>query len=234
MDIVSTFGQLASQSPPLVAALILGLMTSLSPCPLGSNLAAIAMLARGAPAKREEIMRVLAYGAGRVTTYLLLGIAVGLIGEQALQIFSPLQAHSELLLAIVLGISGLALLGKITLEFSFDSSGLGKFVKEGAVGAFLLGLALAFVFCPVSAALFLGGVVPLLFSTHDLIGIPLAYGLGTSLGVGAMAIAFDLAARSGGKRFHIPPAWTKAIEAGMGILFLAASAFYLLAYAGVL
>jgi cytochrome c biogenesis protein CcdA len=56
------------------SAFWLGILTSLSPCPLATNIAAISFVARrvGSPAK--VFLTGLLYTAGRTLTYLVLGI----------------------------------------------------------------------------------------------------------------------------------------------------------------
>jgi cytochrome c biogenesis protein CcdA len=64
----------------LGTALWLGLLTSVSPCPLATNLAATAYLARRVDSKMRAIFGTLAYTLGRVAAYAIIAalLAAGL------------------------------------------------------------------------------------------------------------------------------------------------------------
>ena len=55
------------------SALWLGVLTSISPCPLASNIAAISFLSRRVGRTREVLLSGLLYTAGRTLAYLGLG-----------------------------------------------------------------------------------------------------------------------------------------------------------------
>jgi cytochrome c biogenesis protein CcdA len=227
MDIVSVLGALAVSSPPLLAGFLLGLVTSLSPCPLGSNLVAIAMLSKGTKSHRGVASVSLAYSAGRSLTYVLASVVVGFAGAAAFQVLTPLQSHYDLILSVILGIAGLMLLGKISFELpALNSERLKSLAGKGLIGAFALGAALALVFCPVSAALFLGGVIPLVVSAKDWLLIPIAYGVGTAVPVLVLPQAIH-ATKKAGKSLSWISAMGEPSSRLLGAAFLLASAYYL-------
>jgi cytochrome c biogenesis protein CcdA len=51
-----------------------------------------------------------------------------------------------------------------------------------------LGILFALAFCPVSAALFFGSLIPLALKQNSAIGLPLIYGIGTGLPVLGFAL----------------------------------------------
>jgi len=197
VDIVSFLGQLSVSSPPVIASFLIGIATSISPCPLGSNVAAVALISKKAGSGKRAALLSLFYAAGRAVTYVLVAALAALFGVAIAGIALPLQVYSELILSVVLLVSGLVLLGKISVNFSIlDSEKLRSLIDKGFLGAFLLGAGLALVFCPVSAALFFGAVVPLVFSTKDWLFLPIAYGIGTAV----PAILFSPALPFAGKK----------------------------------
>jgi cytochrome c biogenesis protein CcdA len=54
----------------------LGVLTSISPCPLATNIAAISFIARKIDSPRHILLSGLLYTLGRSLTYLLLGIVL--------------------------------------------------------------------------------------------------------------------------------------------------------------
>lgn len=77
-----------------------------------------------------------------------------------------------------------------------------KLVESGAPGAFLLGLIFALAFCPVSAALFFGSLIPLALNSQAGTILPFVYGVGTGLPVLIFAVAIALGVTSMSHWFH--------------------------------
>ena len=228
MDLISLLGQLSATSPPLLAALLLGLMTSLSPCPFTSNLAAIAFVVKKSATKRDSVLSAFAYASGRSIMYLILAILVGFVGVTLASLLVPLETYSELILSIILGFSGWVILGKIKIDLTLISPARLPHAK-GMLPAFILGAGLALVFCPVSAALFIGGIIPLMMSTKDWLIVPAVYGIATSLPVLLMSPLVRTVGKMGEKLdmlSHVGDVSTKIL----GLLFLAGSAYYLISF----
>jgi len=228
MDIVSVLGALAVSSPPLLAGFLLGVMTSISPCPLGSNLAAIAVLSRNTKSHGSVAVVSLAYSAGRSLTYIVASMLVGFAGAAAFQVFAPLQSHYDLVLSAILAITGLMLLEKLSFNLpALNSEKLRFLADRGLAGAFLLGAGLALAFCPISAALFLGGVIPLVVSAKDWLLVPIAYGVGTAVPVLVLP-QLAHATKKAGKGAGFVGKLGQSASKLLGVVFLVASAYYLL------
>jgi cytochrome c biogenesis protein CcdA len=104
----------------------------------------------------------------------------------------------------ILIVVGILLLGVIPLRL--PTAGLGRKAAErigswGPAGALLLGILFALTFCPVSAALFFGSLLPLAIEHRSPVVFPALYGIGTGLPVLGFALAIALGARSLGKVF---------------------------------
>lgn len=65
-----------------------------------------------------------------------------------------------------------------------------KFENFGLAGAGLLGLLFALSFCPVSAALFFGSLIPLAVKNDSIVLLPALYGVGTGVPVLIFASLF--------------------------------------------
>lgn len=61
---------------PLWSALLLGLMTAVSPCPLATNIATVGYLGHDATNRHRVFLAGLCYTLGRVLTYTVLGMVL--------------------------------------------------------------------------------------------------------------------------------------------------------------
>ena len=185
-------------------ALWLGLLTAISPCPLASNLAAISFLGREAKPLRVFGGGLL-YTAGRSAAYVGLGalLSWGLLSARGLSLW--LQNVLSPLLGPLLVLIGLALLGWLPLPTlgggKDDQVWARRRERWGLWSAFPMGLVFALAFCPLSAALFFGSLLPLSVGSNHPVLVPLIYGLGTALPVAAFAIALAYSAGAVGRLF---------------------------------
>jgi len=183
----------------LGSALWLGILTSISPCPLATNIAAVSFLSKKIAHPFMVFLSGLAYTIGRMAAYAVLGwiiISSILSIPQAAQF---LQKYMGKALGPLLMITGLFLLEMFTIRLpgvALSQKHHNKLVESGAPGAFLLGLIFALAFCPVSAALFFGSLIPLALNSKAGMLLPFVYGVGTGLPVLAFAVAIALGVTS--------------------------------------
>lgn len=76
---------------PVLAALFLGLLTAISPCPLATNIAAIAYISRGLIDRKYGIITSSFYTLGRMFSYSVVGILIIWAGLEIPGIASFLQ-----------------------------------------------------------------------------------------------------------------------------------------------
>ncbi len=210
----------------------LGILTSISPCPMATNIAAVSFIGSGA-APRRAVLCGLAYAAGRMAAYLALGILLvaGLLSSAWLSQF--LQRYMNRILGPVLILTGMVLLELLSWRSAGSEVGEGlrrRAGKGGAGAAFLLGFAFALSFCPVSAALFFGSLVPLALKFRSPVGFPLLYGAGTGLPVLLFAGLIAFASGSVGaayERLARAERWGRRLT---GIVFIAVGIYYTLVY----
>jgi cytochrome c-type biogenesis protein len=182
-----------------ISALWLGILTSISPCPLATNIAAISFLSKKVLHVQAVLLAGLAYTAGRMLVYALIGFLIvqSLLSIPVLAQF--LQFHMGKILGPVLLVAGVLLLNVIPLNIpglSVSSKQQNTLASSGARGAFGLGLLFALSFCPVSAALFFGSLIPLAVQSKAGMVLPFIYGLGTGLPVLAFSVAIALGVKS--------------------------------------
>jgi len=147
---------------------------------------------------RHVFLTGLLYALGCMLAYLTL--AVILVGGvlSVPQIAMALQKYMHLVIGPILIVVGMFLMGLIELNISGKgmSEGLQKRVDAmGIWGALLLGVVFALTFCPTSAALFFGSLVPLSLKINSSVMLPVMYGVGTAVPVMVFAIILATSAQ---------------------------------------
>jgi len=187
------------------SALWLGILTSISPCPLASNVAAISFLSKKITHPALVFISGLAYTLGRMVSYTILGWIIISSLLSVPQVAQFLQKYMGKALGPLLIITGLILLEIITIRLpglSLSQKHHNKLAESGAPGAFLLGFIFALAFCPISAALYFGSLIPLAINSKSGIVLPFVYGIGTGLPVLVFAVAIALGVTSLSHWFH--------------------------------
>jgi cytochrome c-type biogenesis protein len=183
----------------------LGVLTSVSPCPMATNVAAIGYLARNSHSRVMQLIAGLLYALGRAIAYTLVGALItwGLLSAPVLS--NLLQKHLGQLMGPLLILVGMVLLGLLPGLPSFGGSGeLGKKLADlGVVGSGLLGFLFAMAFCPVSAALFFGSLLPLAVKQESTWLLPAVFGVGSALPVLVFGILLTVARQSATKAFGL-------------------------------
>jgi len=213
----------------LGSAFWLGILTAASPCPMASNIAAISYLTRDVEGTKRVLLSGILYSLGRVITYVGLGllIAGSLLNIPEVAFF--LQNRMNQLLGPILILAGVILIGWLKPGFSGvnASEGTVKKVKGlGYAGALLLGFLFALSFCPVSAGLFFGSLIPLSLQQGAPFLLPLAYGLGTGLPVMGFALGIALGVKSLNRAFQRTTQAASWLRKLTGWAFLLVGVYY--------
>ncbi|HQO38159.1 MAG TPA: aromatic aminobenezylarsenical efflux permease ArsG family transporter [Candidatus Omnitrophota bacterium] len=211
------------------SALWLGIMTSISPCPLATNIAAISFLAKKVTHPALVLLSGIAYTAGRMVAYAGLGFIVINSFLSIPQVAQFLQKYMMQALGPLLIITGLILLEIIKISLpglSLSHKHHNMLVEAGAPGAFLLGIVFALAFCPVSAALFFGSLIPLALNSKGGTSLTLIYGVGTGLPVLAFAVAIALGVTSLSHWFHRITRLEYYTRRITGAIFILAGVYY--------
>lgn len=215
------------------AALWLGILTSISPCPLASNLAAVSFVGNRVGEPRRVILAGLAYSLGRALAYVVIAAAVvsSLLSVPAVAFF--LQQRVNQVLGPLLVLVGLVMLGwNLFPWFSGREAGrlAHRLAGGGLLGAAGLGALFALSFCPVSAGLFFGGLLPLAAANGSPILIPAIYGLGTGLPVLALAVLLAFGAGGLGRWFNSISRFESIAARITGVLFVLVGIYLILTH----
>jgi cytochrome c-type biogenesis protein len=199
-------------------AVWLGILTSISPCPLATNIAAISYVGRRVGSARWVLLAGLLYTLGRALAY----VAVALLVTRSMQMIPGvsnfLQKYMNLAIGPLLVVVSILLLD--LFRFSFGGGGMrnnlqNRVDKMGVWGAGLLGIVFALAFCPVSAGLFFGGLIPLAVKGNTVL-LSTLYGIGTALPVIGFALILAFAAHLIGaafKKMTVIEQWVRRITA---------------------
>ena len=229
----------------IAAALYLGLLTSISPCPLATNIAAISYVGRKVGNTRTVIHAGLLYTLGRCLLYLVLATLLTTTALSIPAVSMFLQKYMHLLLGPIFLLLGMFLVGLITVSSggTMMTEGMQKRVDSmGVWGALLLGILFALSFCPTSAAWFFGllaltmgseagaitavlekvGIaLPEATLTGGSLVLPLVYGVGTAVPVLIVAFLLAYSAKSVGKTYNVLSSiewWARTVTGSLFIL----------------
>jgi cytochrome c biogenesis protein CcdA len=217
-----------------LSAFWLGVMTAVSPCPLATNIAAISFVGRQVGNDKGVLFSGLLYALGRTLVYVVLGFALasGLMAGGELSRF--LQKYLNDLLGPVLILLGMALLGMLGSSASFNLINAEKLQKKavdkGIWFALPIGIVFALSFCPVSAGLFFGALMPLSVKSGSSFILPCVYGIGTALPVIFFSFIIAFGGEYLGKAFNCltkVEIWFRRVA---GILFILAGIYYCLTH----
>jgi len=217
----------------VASAFWLGLLTSISPCPLATNIAAISFVGRHVGSPRKVLISGLLYTAGRTLTYLALGIVLVSSLLSAPHLSQFLLKNMNQILGPVLILVGMLLLGLISLTPSGTnvSDKMQKRVEAlGVWGAFLLGIVFALSFCPISAGIFFVGLTAIAVQCESSVMVPGAYGIATALPTLLFAALIAIGAKRVGEAYNqlVPfEKWARRITGG---LFVVVGIYFCLTY----
>jgi len=191
MDLLNFLGTMGQSPVPFIAAFFIGLMTAISPCPLATNITAIAYISKRIDSSRHTLLTGFVYTLGRMAAYVTVASAIVFFGMNIQFVALGLQHYGERLLGPFLVLCGIYLLD--IFHFSnlpggdrlstFTSGISARLADKGYRGAFLLGIIFALSFCPFSAVLFFAMLIPLALGAGDPVIIPAVFALATGLPV---------------------------------------------------
>ena len=221
---------LENSTMPWLTALLLGLMTAISPCPLATNITAIGFISKDIENRNRVFFNGLFYTLGRAITYTGLALII-FLGVDQLKFSGFFQRYGEKFIGPLLIIIGFFMLDLIKIKFpGFNrlTSRLQNKKKWGYTDAVLLGLVFALAFCPYSGVLYFGMLVPLTVASPSGLYLPVVFAIAT--GIPVIILAWVLAYAVSGigglynkiKTFEL---WFRRIIA---VLFISIGIYYII------
>lgn len=222
---------------PILSALILGLMTAISPCPLATNITATAFISKNISSKRKVFLSGLLYSLGRGFSYTTIGLIL-YFGASKFHIARFFNQNGEKYLGPLLIIIGLIMLDIIKLNFlgtsNFQEKLSEKFKDKGLLGSFLIGVVFALAFCPYSGALFFGMLIPMTIASVDGLYLPIIFALGTGLPVILFTYLLAFTAGKIGVFYNRITKIEKVMRTVAGVVFVLTGLYYISIFTGIM
>jgi cytochrome c biogenesis protein CcdA len=209
---------------PVLSALLLGLITAISPCPLATNIAALAYVSRRATERRYAVITGTLYTLGRMFSYSIIGVLIIVVGLEIPGVATFLQDFGEQILGPLLIVVGVIMLSINKISLSLGGGKLsaigGKVADWGMIGGFLLGALFALAFCPYSAVLFFGVLIPLSLKSAGGVALPAVYAIGTGLPVLVFGALISLGVARVSSWLNAVTRAEKIIRVAVSIIFI--------------
>lgn len=183
---------------PLFYALILGLLTAISPCQFARNITAIGYISCDIQHPWKVFVNGIFYTLGNAAGYMLLGVIL-YVGASKFNVSRALISSGNIVMGIILLSGGILMLDIIKIRFP-EGGWLMKMTQErrfrgNKTDSAILGFILSLSFCPYNAALFFGMLIPMTISSSGGLYLPLVYSITTGLPVAIVAylLAYSIA-----------------------------------------
>jgi len=215
---------------PVLSAFLLGILTSISPCPLATNITAIAFISRDIKTPKYTILSGLFYTLGRGVSYMLLATLI-YFGISSFSISSIFQGWGDKVLGPILITIGLVMFGVIKINYQGSNEKIEKIkvwlAGKGYFGSLALGMLFAFAFCPYSGVMFFGILIPMVVGSTSGLLLPPLFALGTGLPVIIFSVLIALSMQAVSKTFSAVQKIEKWLRYGVASIFVIAGIYYL-------
>jgi len=215
-----------------LTAIILGLMTAISPCPLATNISAIGFISRNIENRRRVFINGLVYTVGRAISYTGLALII-FFGASKMHVSMIFQGWGERLLGPVLILVGLLMLDIIKIKLP-GFSGLTDKIGENGKGSYwstlLLGMVFALAFCPYSSVLYFVMLIPMTVASASGLYLPVLFAIATGFPVIIFAWLLAYTVGNVGKlynRIKIFELWFRRI---VSVIFIGVGIYYSLIF----
>ncbi len=224
--------QLADSSNiPLLTAFILGLMTAISPCPLAMNITATAYLSKDIADKRRVMFNGVFYTVGRMFSYTALASII-FFGASKLHVAQWFQQINGMWIGIALVVFGILMLDVLKFDIPFVSKWTSRIgerkMKRNYLNAFLMGVVFALAFCPYSAVLYFGGLIPITLASSEGLLLPPVFALATGLPVIIIAWLLAYSVANVGKFYNSMNVFQKWFKRIVAAVFIVVGIYYII------
>ncbi|MBL7159737.1 sulfite exporter TauE/SafE family protein [Candidatus Microgenomates bacterium] len=215
---------------PLLTAFLTGILTSISPCPLATNITAIAYISKDIKTTKNTLLNGFYYTLGKSFSYTILALIIYL-GFSSFEISRIFQGWGEKTLGPILIFLGLIMLDVIKPNIKTKNEKIEqlkeKLATKGYAGSFLLGSLFALAFCPYSGVLFFGVLIPLVLKSSEAFLLPTLFGIGTGLPVIVFSFLIAFSMQKVGQAFSVVQKIEKISRKVVASVFLLTGIYYL-------
>lgn len=202
-----------------------GILASISPCPLTTNIAIISFISKKISSPKKVIISGIFYTVGRMILYVMLGFLLKMGLSSIPQISNILQKYTHYLIGPILVLIGSILSGII--DFKISSNTLinlinAKLGDKTYLNSFLFGVVFASAFCATSAALFFGNI---LNGRGNLIHLSI-YGMATGLPTIFISFIIAFSVNNIGNIYNKIILFEKYFRKITAVIFLVSGTYY--------
>ena len=173
---------ISSNQVPYLTSFLLGVLVFICPCTLATNFTIILFILKKED-YRQILLDSLLFIIGKMLAYIILGIFL-IKYIDYLNISKSIQNFIGYIIGPILIFLGLLFIGLIHIHGLDDICV--RLIKKSTIqdtnwGYLFLGMILAFAFCPYSATLYFGAMLPLTLIVKNSWLIPIVFSIGTSV-----------------------------------------------------
>lgn len=181
---------------PLLTVFLLWILMSINPCPLATNITALAYLSKHIGNTKKTLMHSALYILWRAFSYM--GIAIIIFyGFDSFNIQGILQWYADKILWPLLIIVSLFMFWviKIPISISLGSKRKESKLMQWYIWSFLLGVVFALAFCPYSWVLYFAMFLPMVIASKSPFFFPGIFAIGTSILMVAIVLILAFASK---------------------------------------
>ena len=215
-----------------ITAIVLGLMTAISPCPLATNISAVGFISRDLKDPRRVFTNGLVYTLGRVISYTGLALII-FFGASKMNVSMLFQGWGEKILGPLMILIGLFMLDVIKLKLP-GLSGLTDKIGERSKGSYwstlLLGMVFALAFCPYSGVLYFVMLIPITVASASGLYLPILFAIATGLPVIIFAWLLAYAVGNVGKLYNQIKTFELWFRRVVSVAFIGIGIYYVIIF----
>ena len=228
MDLLT--GLLENSSMHWLTAILLGFMTSISPCPLATNITAIGFISKDIENRNRVFVNGLSYTLGRAITYTSIALII-YFGADQFRFSGFFQQYGEKIIGPLLIVIGVFMLDIARIKFPGISGLTSRMENRKSwrfIDALVLGMVFALAFCPYSGVLYFGMLIPITVASASGLYLPVLFAIAT--GIPVILFAWLLAYTVSGigsvyNKIKVFELWFRRI---IGVLFISVGIYYIL------
>jgi cytochrome c biogenesis protein CcdA len=206
-------------------------MTAIAPCPLAMNITATAYLSKDIADKRRVLFNGIFYTLGRMFSYTALASVI-YFGASKFHVARWFQQIDGVWIGVALVVFGVLLLDILKFDIPFINkwtSQIGERErKRSYVNTFLLGVLFALVFCPYSAVLYFGGLIPLTVASPSGLLLPPVFAITTGLPVIIIAWLLAYSVSNVGNFYNKIKSFEKWFKRVVAAVFIGVGIYYII------
>jgi len=221
---------LENSSMPWLTAILLGLMTSISPCPLATNITAIGFISKDIDNRNRVFLNGLFYTLGRAITYTSIAFVIYL-GADQFRFSGFFQRYSEKIIGPLLIIIGVLMLDVVRIKFPGLSGLTSRMEKRKSwrfIDALLLGMVFALAFCPYSGVLYFGMLIPMTVASASGLYLPVLFAIATGIPVILFAWLLAYTVSGIGGVYHKIKIFELWFRRFIAVLFIIVGIYYII------